>query len=370
MNARIAGLAAALPPAYDQGTLWTGFFRDHFGASRGAERIFAGSGVRRRHAVTDIAIGDDVSRLSTGERMRRYGELAPPLGHRAVTDALADAGVDAEELGMLVVASCTGYCTPGLDIRLAESLGLRPDAQRLLVGHMGCHAALPALGSAADFAAVRGRPVAVLCLELTSLHLQPPCGDAQQVVTHALFGDAAAAVVVRPGEAPAPGLRVTEIAARTDVGTSGHMTWDVTDLGFRMGLSPEVPEVLGEHVGPLVKDLLARHGLDVPDVRGWAVHPGGPRILDAVGDGLGLPPTALAVSREVLAEHGNCSSATVLLVLRELLGGEDPSGPVVAMSFGPGLTLYAALLEPAGVLQTGLTAARRTRRPDPGGAGR
>jgi len=99
-------------------------------------------------------------------------------------------------------------------------------------------------------------------------------------------------------------------------------------------------------VGPLVKDLLSRHGLDVHDVRGWAVHPGGPRILDAVGEGLGLEPSALETSREVLAEYGNCSSATVLLVLRELLLRGEPRGPMVAMSFGPGLTLYAALIEP------------------------
>nr|WP_277605575.1 3-oxoacyl-[acyl-carrier-protein] synthase III C-terminal domain-containing protein [Glycomyces sp. L485] len=123
------------------------------------------------------------------------------------------------------------------------------------------------------------------------------------------------------------------------------MTWDVTDLGFRMGLSPQVPDALAEHLGPLVKDLLAPHGLDLTDVRGWAVHPGGPRILDTVEHGLGLAPDALAASRKVLAEYGNCSSATVLLVLRELLSAGAPPGPIVALAFGPGLTAYAALLE-------------------------
>lgn len=346
MSARIAGIGAAVPPAYEQRLLWDECFSDHFGAGPAAERIFNGAGVRRRHSVTAPAEGRDLARWSTGRRMRRYGATAPPLGHRAVAQALDEAGVDPGDLGLLAVASCTGYCTPGIDIRLAESLALPPDAQRLLVGHMGCHAALPALGTVADHVAAHGRPAALLCLELTSLHLQPALDDVQQIVTHALFGDAAAAVVLRPGEA-APGPRVTAVASRTDTATSGHMTWDVTDLGFRMGLSPEVPEVLGEHVGPLVKDLLARHGLDVHDVRGWAVHPGGPRILDAVQDGLGLEPSALDESREVLAEYGNCSSATVLLVLRELLRRRDPGGPLVAMSFGPGLTLYAALIETA-----------------------
>ncbi|WP_092536943.1 type III polyketide synthase [Amycolatopsis arida] len=345
MTASIAGLGAALPAAYDQRTLWEEYFRGHFAGSRAAERIFAGAGVQRRHSVTD-PFAEDVSGWSTGERMRRYAERAPSLGHRAVTDALADAGVGADEIGMLAVASCTGYSTPGLDIQLATSLRLRPDAQRLLVGHMGCHAALPALGAVADFVVARGRPAVLLCLELTSLHLQPATADAQQVVTHALFGDAAVALVLRPDEARAPGLRVVDVAARTDTGSSGHMTWEVTDLGFRMGLSPEVPDVLAEHIGPLVKEVLARHGLDIADVRAWAVHPGGPRILDTVEDGLGLAPPALAASRAVLAEHGNCSSATVLLVLRELLRHGPPPGPLVAVAFGPGLTLYAALLEP------------------------
>ena len=126
--------------------------------------------------------------------------------------------------------------------------------------------------------------------------------------------------------------------------TADHMTWDVTDLGFRMGLSPKVPDVLSRHLGDVVDELLAGAGLRVEDVAGWAVHPGGPRIIDVVRDELGLREEQVGASRRVLAEHGNCSSATVLLVLQELA---DVDGPIVAMAFGPGLTLYAALLMPA-----------------------
>jgi predicted naringenin-chalcone synthase len=134
------------------------------------------------------------------------------------------------------------------------------------------------------------------------------------------------------------------MVARTDPSTADHMTWDVTDLGFRMGLSPRVPDVLARHVGEVVEELLDGAGLRSEDVAGWAVHPGGPRILDVVRDELGLSEVQMAASRRVLAEHGNCSSATVLLVLDELA---DVDGPVVAMAFGPGLTLYAVLLLPA-----------------------
>lgn len=346
VTARIAGFGAGMPPSYTQDELWQDVFRMHFSRSRLADRIFSSSGIRTRHSAVDLTELTTVASESTEERMRRYGELAPPLGLAAVRAALADAGVEPAELGLLTVVTCTGYRTPGLDIELARMLPLPADARRLLVGHTGCHAALPALATTADYVAAHGRPAALLCLELTSLHLQPASIDPEQMVAHALFSDAAAAVVLRPGDADPRGLRVTDVASLTDTDRREQMTWDITDLGFRMGLSAEVPDSLAEQVGPLVKDLLSRHGHDLTDVR-WAVHPGGPRILDAVEASLGLGPTALAASRKVLAEHGNCSSPTVLLVLREVLAAREP-GPIVALAFGPGLTLYAALLEPDG----------------------
>jgi len=248
-----------------------------------------------------------------------------------------------------VVASCTGYVTPGPDLLLARDLGMPADVRRLVVGHMGCYAALPALAAAADYVRVAGRPAVVLCLELPSLHLQPmsataahaipSAADIEQVITHALFADAAAAAVLVPGA----GRTLADVQARTDSDSIGHMSWHVTDLGFRMGLSPEVPDVLARHVGPAVDDLLARHGLVRGDVAGWAVHPGGPRILRVVEQALELGPTALQASYDVLAEAGNCSSPTVLLVLEKVLAA-TPDGPVVALAFGPGLTLYAGLL--------------------------
>ncbi|MDA1362994.1 type III polyketide synthase [Glycomyces luteolus] len=344
VTARIAGIGAALPPAYGQDQLWEDVFRWQFSRSRVAQRIFTASAVRSRHSATDPAEFKAVADWTTAERMVRYGEVAPPLGLEAVRNALAAAETDTEEIGLLAVATCTGYRTPGLDVELARALPLPADARRLLIGHTGCHAALPALATAADYVAAHDRPAVLLCLELTSLHLQPASIDPEQMVSHALFADAAAALVLRPGTAP--GLRVIDVDSRTDTARRHQMTWDITDLGFRMGLSPEVPDALAEQVGPLVKELLGRHGHDVRDVAAWAVHPGGPRILDAIDEGLELEPEALATSRKVLAEHGNCSSPTVLLVLQELLAAGLPEGPVVALAFGPGLTLYAALLEP------------------------
>jgi alkylresorcinol/alkylpyrone synthase len=346
----IGGIGVSHPPPVSQSELWHGFFAQHYaGVGHGlAKRIFEHSGVVTRHAVVNPLV-EDTSHWSTGRRMERYLPEAMPLGKDAVSKALGDAGVSPGDVGLLVVCSCTGYVTPGLDILLARDLGLPADAQRIFIGHMGCYAALPGLGVAADFVSLRGRPAVLLCVELTSLHIQPPTADPQQVVAHALFADAAAAVVVLPSE---DGPCVTEVASLTDTTTADHMTWHVTDLGFRMGLSARVPEVLSRHVTHIVSDLLGRHDLTLSDVDGWAVHPGGPRILRVVEQELGLAANELAASRECLAQHGNCSSPTVLMILDRLLrdrsllaAGQAPGRvPILLMAFGPGLTIYAALL--------------------------
>jgi alkylresorcinol/alkylpyrone synthase len=348
VSATITGLGIALPPSSAQDELWDGFFADHYaGPTRAlAQRIFANSGVRTRQAVVSPLL-EDVSGWPTERRMQRYLVEALPLGKEAVDRALTDAGLSAADVGLFAVCSCTGYVTPGLDILLARDMGMAPDTQRLFVGHMGCYAALPGLGTVSDFVTARGRPALLLCNELTSLHVQPAAArvDTQQIVAHALFSDAAAAVVVVPGAAS--GYAVREVAAVTDTSTADHMTWDVTDLGFRMGLSPRVPQVLSQHVAGLVDAMLARHGLVRSDVDGWAVHPGGPRILNVVERELALPASALAASRSTLATYGNCSSPTVLLILDALRRRPDPPRRVLTLAFGPGLTLYAALLEGA-----------------------
>jgi predicted naringenin-chalcone synthase len=344
-GAHVAGLGTATPgPPLRQRDLWTARFAEHFARDRAAERIFLGAGVTTRHAAVN-PVAEDASAWSTGARMRRFLVEALPLGKDAVAAALADAGLAAEDVGLFAVATCTGYATPGLDIRIAADLGMAPDLQRVLIGHMGCYAAVPGLSTITDYVVSRRRPAVLLCCELTSLHVQPPTDDRGQVVSHALFGDAAAAVVVTP-DPPCSGLEVLDVAALTDPGTADHMTWDVTDLGFRMGLSPEVPRVLARHVRGHVTALLRRHGYSLDDVDAWAVHPGGPRILDTVVEQLGLPAEAIDASRAVLAARGNCSSTTVLLVLDALRSRGRPRAgrPAVVTAFGPGLTLYTALL--------------------------
>jgi alkylresorcinol/alkylpyrone synthase len=344
----ISSYGVALPSAIRQTELWDGFFARHYGGNPVAERMFRAVGVQTRHGVVN-ALAEDVSQWPTSARMRRYMTEALPLGKEALTGALAAAGVRAEDIGMLVVASCTGYATPGLHTLLAGDLAMSPQLRSLTIGHMGCYAALPGLGAVTDYVTLHHRPALLLCLELTSLHVQPASlpsyaltPDAvQQMVVHALFGDAAAAVVVMPDT---DGLEVVDITSATDTTTAEMMTWDIGDYGVRMGLSPEVPQVVGRQVGPTVEALLGRHGLRVEDVAGWVVHPGGPAILDAVRDALALPESAIQPSRNVLRDYGNCSSPTVLIILEQVADGLASGDYAVAVAFGPGLTLYAALL--------------------------
>ncbi len=342
VTAAITGIGTVFPPPLDQRSLWDEFFSAHHGESRIAPRIWRNAGVARRHAVADPRV-EDISTLSTAARMSRFVDEALPLGKEAVTTCLAAAGLGPDDVELFTVVSCTGYATPGVDILLARDLAMAPSVERLHVGHMGCYAALPALAAVADAAGARGKVGVLLCVELTSLHLQPATDDLDQIVANAIFSDAAAAVAVHPS---APGLELVDLAAFTDSTVLEHMAWQVTDLGFRMNLSPRVSSVLGEHVARVTTDLLGCHRLRVTDVDHWAIHPGGPRIISTVAERLGLHDDDVAPSRQVLRDHGNCSSATVLIVLDQLVRQRRPSpgDHIVAMAFGPGLTLYLALL--------------------------
>jgi len=345
-TAAITGIGTSMPGSATQDELWEGYFAEHFGHRRAAKLAFGSAGVTTRHAAVNPLI-EDVSMWSTGARMERYLIEAMPIGKEALTGALDAADLQPEQVGLFAVASCTGYATPGLDVRLARDIGMSPSLQRLSIGHVGCHAALPALGVLNDYVVAHTTPAVLLCLELSSLHIQPPTSDLGQVVIHSLFSDAACAIIVEPtGASERPGLQVVDLIARTDVGSIDDMTWNITDLGFRMTLSRHVSDAVAKETAPLVADLLRRNSMAVEEVDAWAIHPGGPRILDAVGDQLHLGSEELSISRHVLTDHGNCSSATILLVVEAVWRQLDPSPGrnVVALAFGPGLTLYAALL--------------------------
>ena len=346
MSGVITGIGTALPAPTTQDALWEGFFAEYFGHGRAAKLAFSASGIATRHAVVNPLV-EDVSSWSTGARMERYLAEAMPLGKGALIEAFNAAGLSPEHVGLFAVVSCTGYATPGLDVRLARDLGMPSSMQRLNIGHVGCHAALPALGVVNDYVISHDKAAVLLCLELSSLHVQPTTADLGQVFIHSLFSDAAAAIVVEPASGPpGRGLQVVDLLTHTETASLDQMKWNITDLGFRMTLSRHVSDAVAGAIGPIVNELLARNSLSKEMVDAWAIHPGGPRILDAVEDRLLLGPGDLAASRQVLYDHGNCSSATILMVVdsiwRRLISSAGRN--IVALAFGPGLSLYAALL--------------------------
>src|ERR671926_1226919 len=163
MTAVLTGAGRALPTTIEQSAVWDGFFARHYAGVGAARRIFTASGVRRRHAVAN-PLDEDISGWGTAARMARYVEEALPLGKQAVAGALDAAGLAPDDVGLFAVVTCTGYATPGLDIRLAADLGMPAGLQRLLVGHMGCYAAIPGLAAVSDFVTARSRPAVLLCL--------------------------------------------------------------------------------------------------------------------------------------------------------------------------------------------------------------
>jgi predicted naringenin-chalcone synthase len=266
------------------------------------------------------------------------------LASRAALAALADAGLVAGEVTHFVTVSCTGFFAPGLDTTLIGLLGLLPTVERTHVGFMGCHGALNGLRVASSFAGSDPNArVLVSAVELCTLHMSYDW-DPDTLVANSLFGDGAAALV-GVGEAVEPQDGSWRLVANGTCrlpDSADAMSWRIGDHGFRMTLSSSVPDIIQAHLKVWLRDWLRRQGLDLEDIATWAIHPGGPRILTAVGTALDLPPDQNATSREVLSEFGNMSSATILFILDRLRRQGAPR-PAVALAFGPGLVAEAAL---------------------------
>jgi predicted naringenin-chalcone synthase len=276
--------------------------------------------------------------------MAAFARHAPPLALAAVRAALADAAMAASRITHLITVSCTGFQAPGVDLELISQLGLDAGVQRTHVGFMGCHGALNGLRVAQAFVEADAEAVVLLCcVELCSLHLYYGW-DPEKVVANALFADGAAALLAtaRPAH-PEPGLHLLATGSTVIPDTADLMHWQIGDQGFEMGLSPRVPEAVAGQLRPWLERWLQPRGHRLADIASWAMHPGGPRILQVCGAALGLDPHQLAVSQAVLQEHGNMSSATVLFILDRLRRTAAP-GPCLALAFGPGLCAEVALL--------------------------
>jgi predicted naringenin-chalcone synthase len=278
---------------------------------------------------------------TTAERMHVYIEHAAPLAISAARAALAESGFSPEAITHLVTVSCTGFSAPGVDVALIKGLNLSTTVERTNVGFMGCHGALNGLRVARALTGSDPSARVLLCaVELCSLHYHYGW-DPKRVVANALFGDGAAAIVGAPAT-DETALQVAATGTKLFPDSAYAMTWDVGDHGFDMTLSTRVPNLIEKLLRPWLEEWLHHSRLRLCDVHSWAIHPGGPRVLLAVGEALGLPATALTASREVLQQHGNMSSPTVLFII-DRLRKQKAARPCVALGFGPGLTAEATL---------------------------
>lgn len=279
------------------------------------------------------------------ERMALYERVAREMAVSTAARSLDQSGVSPQEVTHLVTVSCTGFAAPGFDIGLINELGLNRNLSRAHIGFMGCHGALNGLKVMKSFLESSPEACVMLCAtELCSLHQQYGW-DHEKILANSLFSDGAACLVVRASDLSQamPGDFVHEASTSFVFPDSEDlMSWKIGDHGFEMTLSSQLPGLIRRELKPWLEQWLHEQGISLEEVRSWAVHPGGPRILQACEEALELKDDALSVSREVLQDCGNMSSPTVLFILERLQQMTAPT-PCVMLGFGPGIAAEAAL---------------------------
>lgn len=362
MTFALAGIGTAVPPhsitQEDAARHSSAHCCDTPEDERRLQLLYRRSGVQSRHSVlletSEAGCPNPQSFFpprsaaphgpTTAERMNRYHSEALPLARRAAQAALDDARLRPSEVTHLVTVSCTGFSAPGVDIGLIRELALPANTSRTHIGYMGCHGALNGLRIANALLAAEPAARVLLCaVELCSLHHQYGW-RADHVLANALFADGAAAVVGQSVVSASGGetWQLRSSASTVLPQSTDLMSWQIGDHGFEMTLSPEVPILIEERLRDWITPWLAGFGLALEDVGSWAIHPGGPKILQATAAAAGFDRSQLADSEAVLAQYGNMSSPTILFILDRLRRRNAPR-PCVGIAFGPGLTIEAAL---------------------------
>ena len=351
--ARLQGIGTALPPHVLSAEETKVVLSPLAPARERWRQLVDASRIRRRHLVAPV--GELLRRHTLGERAQDYARQAVVLGEAAARDALAAAGVDPRSVRTIVSVSCTGYMLPSLDAYLVSHLGLDATVRRIPITELGCSGGVAALGLATALHGPRADGCAlVVSVEPCSLCLQTANPTSGDVMGSILFGDAAAAAVLT-GAAGASGPAIISSGSMLWPDSLDQLGMQLTGAGFRFVLSPALPELVHARLRQTVVGFLERNGLGLSDVGFWIVHPGGPKILDAAADALGLSDEALRPTWDVWEQCGNLSSATVFFILRELQRSAPPrEGTLgVMMAFGPGVTCEMMLLRSGGWLGNG-----------------
>lgn len=324
----IASAASALPKnKYDQRVLLAAlkqFWGSKLDNPQFMERLHQRVGVESRHLA--LPMQDYYGIKTWGQANNHWIDVAVDLSEEALTLALERAGLDKSALGAIYFVSVTGIASPSVDARLMNRMRLPANIKRIPIFGLGCVAGAAGVARAADYVKAYPKQVAaVIAVELCSLTLQHDDLSIANLISSGLFGDGAGIALVAGAEVPAHGPRILATRSVFYPDTEHVMGWDISEKGFRIVLSREVPEVVEQNLAGDVDAFLASEGLSRADIGSWVLHTGGPRVLEATSAALQLAPDALDASWACLRRTGNLSSASVLLVLEEVMMNRRPA---------------------------------------------
>jgi alkylresorcinol/alkylpyrone synthase len=329
-------------------------------------QVVDSSRIRSRYSVATI---DELFELCTVQaRAERYAADAVGLAERVAHEALVRSGVPPNAIDLLISVSNTGYMMPSLDAHLIDRLELNRSCRRIPITELGCHAGVSAVALAAELLRTpTARNALVVVVELCSLCLQVVKPTDTDILGSVLFGDgAAAAVMVHDGDKS--GLEIVATRTLMFPDSLDRAGLHMSDTGLRLVLSPALPSLVRERMPDALRTLLEDNGLTLSDISFWVAHPGGPKILDAISESLGLPPDALACSWAIWEECGNVAAATVLFILERLARTAPPPDRAlgIMVAFGPGLTCELILLRWHGMPAIGASTGVGGDSPQPG----
>lgn len=348
-NPQIAAAASAFPRHYYRQEEIAAALKRHWSArlsnSKALERLLTRVGVDGRHLALPIEAYDDLT--TWGKSNDAWIEVAEELAEQSICRALARAGLAEQDLDAIFFVSVTGIASPSIDARLINRMHLRTDIKRNPIFGLGCVAGAAGIARASDY--VRAFPnqvAALVSVELCSLTWQRDDLSVPNLISSALFGDGSAAVILAGSERTASGPRVLGSRSSFYRGTEEVMGWNISEAGFKIVLSPNVPQMVRKHLARDVDGFLADYGLNRSDISSWIMHTGGPKVLQATEESLELSDGALDISWKSLRRFGNLSSTSVLLVLEEFMNRQRPPADSYSIlaAMGPGFCAEIVLL--------------------------